>query len=194
MKLKLIIVWDLCDISENYWCNSEFCQTTTKNHFFSLCSPKKEIFLVCDEVCLKKEKAGREGKGSNICGVLIEFLVFYQMFSHISNSFWLFCTTHHKCESGPIFRWGDQNLGILSYLARGHCWQASELRVESRPTLLWSTGAFHSHHVSWSTSELAARHRHGSVTPSGSGWEDSLPQWPKRMSVGHGGALPHSLL
>lgn len=174
--------------------NSEFCQTTTKNHFFSLCSPKKEIFLVCDEVCSKKEKAGRAGKGSNICGVLIEFLAFYQTFSHISNSFLLFCTTHHKCESCPIFRWGDQNVGILNYWGRGHRWQASELRVESRPTLLWSIGAFHSHHVSWSTSHLAARHRRGSVTPSGSGWEDSLPQWPKRMSVGHGGALPDSLL
>lgn len=145
--------------------------------------------------CVRKRKkqAGKEREATFVeCS--LSSLAFYQMFSHISNSFLLFCTTHHKCESCPIFRWGDQNLGILHYWARGHRWQASELQVESRPTLLWSIGAFHSHHVSRSTSQLAARHRHGSVTPSGSGWEDSLPQWPKRMSVGHGGALPHSLL
>lgn len=35
------------------------------------------IFLVCNEVCLQKEKACKEENETNICGAFTEFNAFY---------------------------------------------------------------------------------------------------------------------
>lgn len=139
--------------------NSEFCQTTTKNHFFSVCLPKKEIFLACNDVCLKKEKAGKEGKGSTICGVLTLLRAFYWMFSHTSN-YWIFWNTHNNVKVVPL---SDEEIktDILSYLAKGSTAGVQAHRVLKHRDFPLA--------YRWHGSTTSPRH---SVTSSRFGWED----------------------